>query len=557
MLLTSCLFFVFLAVAITAEQEDLNSNPSSELTTVRLQDVQKQLVLVTNQLNILNSQMATLLATVGSTQDQPCFRKPTTSDCSEVSSQPSGIYPLRIASQPPFNVYCNQSFQGVGGWMLIYSRNDGQNGVFNQTWESYKRGFGQAEGEYFIGLERLHALTYGVSYEVAFILNRNGEEHFGIYDHFEIDNERDYFPIRVLGTPRGSMRVFPDRSSLSLVDSLRRFQTYDRNNLHTLARETMIEEECGFWDAHLNKVCCYSHPEAPLIEDYRAGDMICSECGLVVGDRVIDVGSEWRTFSNEKAGVDPSRVGGPENPLLSGGDLSTMIGPGTGPASFDAFGTAKYQNRRTMSSSDRALIAAFKEISTMADRINLPKTITDRANNLFKQVHDGKNLKGRSNDAKASACLYIACRQEGVPRTFKEICAVSKISKKEIGRCFKLTLKALATSVDLITTADFMSRFCANLDLPNVVQRAATHIARKAVEMDIVPGRSPISVAAAAIYMASQASDNKKTHKEIGDIAGVADVTIRQSYRLMYPHAAELFPEDFNFFTPIDQLPPV
>lgn len=88
-----------------------------------------------------------------------------------------------------------------------------------------------------------------------------------------------------------------------------------------------------------NRVVCYAHPDSPLIEDYRAGDMICSECGLVVGDRVIDVGSEWRTFSNEKSGVDPSRVGGPENPLLSGGDLSTMIGPGTGPASFDAFGS--------------------------------------------------------------------------------------------------------------------------------------------------------------------------------------------------------------------------
>lgn len=246
--------------------------------------------------------------------------------------------------------------------------------------------------------------------------------------------------------------------------------------------------------------------------------------------RVIDVGSEWRTFSNEKSGVDPSRVGGPENPLLNGSDLSTMIGPGTGAASFDGFGTAKYQNRRTvfqrilffmrfiiyeyscgcilfffqMSSSDRALVNAFREINGMADRINLPKTIVDRANTLFKQVHDGKNLKGRSNDAIASACLYIACRQEGVPRTFKEICAVSKISKKEIGRCFKLILKALETSVDLITTGDFMSRFCSNLGLPNMVQRAATHIARKAVEIDIVPGRSPISVAAAAIYMASQ-----------------------------------------------------
>jgi len=65
-------------------------------------------------------------------------------------------------------------------------------------------------------------------------------------------------------------------------------------------------------------------------------------------------------------------------------------------------------------------------------------------------------------------------------------------------------LKALDTSVDLITTGDFMSRFCSTLGLPPTVQRAATTIARKAVELDIVPGRSPISVAAAAIYMTSQ-----------------------------------------------------
>lgn len=81
---------------------------------------------------------------------------------------------------------------------------------------------------------------------------------------------------------------------------------------------------------------------------------------------------------------------------------------------------------------------------------------------------------------------------------------MSKISKKEIGRCFKLILKALETQVDLITTGDFMSRFCSNLGLPTAVQKGATHIARKAVDLDIVPGRSPISVAAAAIYMASQ-----------------------------------------------------
>lgn len=43
---------------------------------------------------------------------------------------------------------------------------------------------------------------------------------------------------------------------------------------------------CGF-RSEANRVVCYAHPDAPLIEDYRAGDMICSECGLVVGDRYV------------------------------------------------------------------------------------------------------------------------------------------------------------------------------------------------------------------------------------------------------------------------------
>jgi len=301
---------------------------------------------------------------------------------------------------------------------------------------------------------------------------------------------------------------------------------------------------------------CVNHPNAPLVEDYRAGDMICPECGLVVGDRVVDVGSEWRTFSNESNGTDRSRVGGGENPFLDGSDLSTMVGSDRSSGSgLDLQGYARYQNRSGITGSDRSLLNAIREIQTMASRINLPKTITDRANQLFKQVHDTKTLKGRSNDAIASACLYIACRQEGVPRTFKEICAISKISKKEIGRCFKLILKTLEASVDLITSEDFMSRFCSNLGLSTTIQRAATHIAKRAVELDLVPGRSPVSVAAASIYLASQASVDKKSQRDIGDIAGVADVTIRQSYKNMIGRAAELFPPNFVFDTPIERLP--
>lgn len=300
---------------------------------------------------------------------------------------------------------------------------------------------------------------------------------------------------------------------------------------------------------------CSAHPDSPLIEDYHAGDMICSECGLVVGDRVIDVGSEWRTFNNDKNTKDASRVGAAENPLLDGGDLSTMIATSSGDTLLDDNGKPMYHSRRNLSVSDRTLLTAFREISQMSERLNLPTMIADQANTLFKQVHESKSLKGRANDAIASACMYIACRQEGVPRTFKEICAVSKVSKKEIGRTFKLILKTLETNVDLITTGDFMSRFCSSLSMTNQVQKAATYIAKTAVDLDLVPGKSPVTVAAAAIYMASQASDNKKTQREISVVTGVAEVTIRQSYKLMYPRARDLFPSEFKFATPIDLLP--
>ena len=42
---------------------------------------------------------------------------------------------------------------------------------------------------------------------------------------------------------------------------------------------------------------------------------------------------------------------------------------------------------------------------------------------------------------------------------------------------------------------------------------------------------------------------------DIGDIAGVAEATIKQSYKLMYPKAASLFPQDFVFHTDICHLP--
>ena len=116
---------------------------------------------------------------------------------------------------------------------------------------------------------------------------------------------------------------------------------------------------------------------------------------------------------------------------------------------------------------------------------------------------------------------YHLPRQEGVPRTFKEIVAVSTVNKRDVGRCFKIILKSHEdTKVGLVDSGDFMSRFCGLLGLTREIQRAATSIAKKANDLELAEGRSPVSVAAAAIYMATQASHDARCHAEIAAIAG-------------------------------------
>ncbi|KAI6221556.1 Glycosyl transferase and Zinc finger and Transcription factor TFIIB domain containing protein [Aphelenchoides besseyi] len=285
---------------------------------------------------------------------------------------------------------------------------------------------------------------------------------------------------------------------------------------------------------------CPHHPNAYVIEAHRAGDIVCPECGLVVGDRLVD-------------GNDPSRVGAPENPLFNGSDLSTSMAIGYGASNGDQ--SLANSQRKNINSTDRRMAEAIRTIRAMSDRIHLTSSTQNQAAKIYKNVLDSKALRGKNNEAQAAACLYIACRKAGFPRTFKEISAVSNASAREIGRCFRLIVKCLETNLDQITSADFMSRFCGDLELPIAIQTAATRIARTAVELDLVAGQSPISIAAAAIYMASQASKDKRSAKEIGKIAGAAEVTVRQTYKLLFPRAGELFPPDFKFDTPVDQLP--
>ena len=90
---------------------------------------------------------------------------------------------------------------------------------------------------------------------------------------------------------------------------------------------------------------------------------------------------------------------------------------------------------------------------------------------------------------------------------------MARVSKKDIGKVFKKILKVLETDASSVSVKDFMTRFCANLNLDIAVQQLANTVARRALNLNLVSGRSPVSVAAAAIYMAALALGIRKEKK--------------------------------------------
>ncbi|CAG8823059.1 12661_t:CDS:1 [Gigaspora margarita] len=306
-------------------------------------------------------------------------------------------------------------------------------------------------------------------------------------------------------------------------------------------------------DLNIRLICPDCKNTTPnIIEEFASGDLVCGDCGLVLGDRIIDTRSEWRTFANDE-GDDPSRVGAAADPLLDGSQLDTIISRRDG-GSGTARDLNKVHGRANAIKGEKNLVQAYKEIAAMADAIGLTRLIADIAKQLYKRVEEEKLLRGKSTESIIAACIFIACRQENVPRTFKEICAITRVPKKEIGRCFKTLIRTFETNVTTMTSEDLMSRFCSRLHLRMEIQKAALDLTITTKSLGTLEGKSPVSVAAACIYMASCLYNQPQSTKDVAQVTGVSEVTIKNSYKLLFAVREKLL-SDKKYGVGIENLP--
>ncbi len=277
-----------------------------------------------------------------------------------------------------------------------------------------------------------------------------------------------------------------------------------------------------------------------LIWDYERGELVCGDCGAVIEDSFIDQGPEWRAFDAEQD-EKRARTGAPLTFLSHDKGLATEISW----SNKDSYGkriphknraqiyrVRKWHQRiRVSNAAERNLSVALQELNNVSSKMGLPKDVRETAAIIYRKAVEKNLIRGRSIESIVAASIYAACRKVGMPRTLDEVAKASELNKKKIGRAYRHLTKELNLNLKPTTANSYITQFCSKLRLDKNVVNKAEEIVQQATERGITSGKGPTGVAAAAIYIAANLMNEPRTQKEIAEVAGVTEVTIRNRYK--------------------------
>jgi transcription initiation factor TFIIB len=276
-----------------------------------------------------------------------------------------------------------------------------------------------------------------------------------------------------------------------------------------------------------------------LATDTEHGETVCSDCGLVVEADEIDRGPEWRAFDSSERDS-KSRVGAPTTQMMHDKGLSTNIGWQNKDAYGKTLSSTQRQKMqrlrtwnerfRTRDSKERNLKQALGEIDRMASALGLPENVRETASVVYRRALADDLLPGRSIEGVATSALYAAARQAGTPRSLDEIASVSRVGKDEIARTYRYVVRELGLEIQPADPEQYVPRFASELDLSDEAERRARDLLQTAKEQGVHSGKSPVGLAAAAIYAAALLTNEKVTQSEVSEVANISEVTIRNRY---------------------------
>ena len=152
-------------------------------------------------------------------------------------SPKQSIYPHGNSNK--VEVLCDFEQDG-GGWTIIQKRSSGPRDEFNQNWNEYLNGFGSLDGNFWLGLENIHALTKNGDQELRIELEDfEGEKRWAKYSNFSISSASDFYRLSISG--------FSGTAGDSLIyHNTMKFSTKDKDN-DNWERNCASEVGGGWW----------------------------------------------------------------------------------------------------------------------------------------------------------------------------------------------------------------------------------------------------------------------------------------------------------------------
>ena len=286
--------------------------------------------------------------------------------------------------------------------------------------------------------------------------------------------------------------------------------------------------------AHYVKKC----PECAginLFLNKEKGEIICKDCGLVVEEKMVDFGQEWREMDSESA-ERKRRTGAPMTYTQYDKGLGTEVGRkadlyALGNRDRNKFFRLRKWQYRISTAIERNLKLALAELKRVSSFLKLPQSVEEESARIYTLAVQRGLVRGRSMESVVAGALYAACRRHDVPRTLDELSEASGIEKKEIGRTYRFVTRELGITILPSNPADYIARFASALKLSAETQSRAIEILEQAQKAELTSGRGPTGIAAAALYVSALIHGEKRTQREVADVAGVTEVTIRNRYK--------------------------
>jgi transcription initiation factor TFIIB len=274
--------------------------------------------------------------------------------------------------------------------------------------------------------------------------------------------------------------------------------------------------------------------EHVLVNDEENGEILCGRCGHVIQDKMEEYGAEWRSFENQP---DRSRTG--DGTYLSKHDmgLATIISRTnkdvTGkPLSAGMRNTIErlrmWDSRsQAQTAGDRNLRQAFSELLALKEKLGISDAIVEKTAYIYRKAHEKKLTRGRPISAFICAALYAACRDSETPRTIKDIGRVSTMKLKQINKCYRQIVEGLDLRMPTVDPVKCISRIANKLGISEITKRNAVSILKEYEKSGNASGKSPMAVAATAIYLAAIEGREQCTQREVARAANITEVTIR------------------------------